>query len=175
MKKKMSVFMSLFTALVMIMAMSASAFAAGISSEDAALKKALKNAGLKESKVTVTDTEYDSEDKTYDVEFIKNSNGKEYSYEISATTGKILEKSVDFRYKRNSSRDKIGKKAARKKVAKFSGISYKTIKKGTCFYDYDDGKGVYEVKFKKGNKRYEYDVLAPTGKIIEYSWKLIKK
>ena len=41
MKKKMSVFISLFTALVMIMAMSASAFAVGISSEDAALKKAL--------------------------------------------------------------------------------------------------------------------------------------
>ena len=118
---------------------------------------------------------YDSEDGIYEIEFVKNSNGKEYSYEISASTGKILEKSVDIKYKRNSSREKIGKKAARKKVAKYSGISYKTIKKGSCHYEYDDGKGVYEVKFKKGNRRYEYDVLAPTGKIIEYNWELIKK
>ena len=65
--------------------------------------------------------------------------------------------------------------AARKKVAKRSGISYKIISKGTCRYEYDDGEGVYEIKFRTGGKAYEYEVLAPTGKIVEFDWELLKK
>ena len=167
----MSVVTALLTALVMVMAMSVSVFAAGIHSNDAALKKALKNAGLKKSQVKYVEVDYD--DGLYEVEFTKKSNGKEYGYEIVPDTGKIVKKSVEYRYKRNSSRNKIGKTAARKKVAKFSGISYKTIKKGTCYYEYDDGKGVYEVRFTKGERRYEYDLLAPTGKVIDYEWEVI--
>ncbi|MBQ6439626.1 MAG: PepSY domain-containing protein [Mogibacterium sp.] len=173
MKRKMNIVLALFTALALVMTMGVSVFAAGISSNDAALKKALKNAGLKKSQVQFIDTEYDSEDGIYEVEFTKKSNGREYDYEIAADTGKIVKKSVDYRYKRNSSHKKIGKTAARKKVAKFSGISYKIIKKGTCYYEYDDGRGIYEVKFEKGSRVYEYDVLAPTGKIVEYEWKVI--
>lgn len=173
MKKSMRRLMTVAVALVMVMAMSVSAFAAGISSNDAALKKALANAGAKKSQVKYIEIDYDSEDGMYDVEFTKRSNGRHYEYEISAATGKIVDKNVEVKYKRNSSHKKIGKTAARKKVAKFSGISYKTISKGSCRYEYDDGKGIYEVKFTKNGKRYEYDVLAPTGKIIEYGWELI--
>lgn len=174
MKKRLSIAVALVAALAMVMSVSISAFAAGISSTDAALNKALKNAGLKKSQVRFIEKEYDSEDGIYEVEFTKKKNGAEYSYEINAASGKITEKSVDYTYKRNSSHKKIGKKAAKKKVAKFSGISYKTINNGTCYYEYDDGKGVYEIKFEKGSKIYEYDVLAPTGKIIEYSWKVAR-
>lgn len=172
MTKKMRTAVTAVIALVMVMAMSVSAFAAGISSSDAALKKALANAGTKKSKVKYIETDYDSEDGIYEVEFTKRSNGRHYDYEIAAASGKIVSKNVDVKYKRNSSRKKIGKTAARKKVAKFSGISYKTVSKGSCRYEYDDGKGVYEVKFTKNGKRYDYDVLAPTGKIIEYGWEL---
>ncbi len=172
MKKKMRAFITLFVALAMVMAMSASAFAAGISSNDAALKKALKNAGLKKSQVKSIEVEYDRKDGVYEVEFIKKKNKAEYEYEISAGTGAIVRKSVDYRVKKNSSGKKIGATAARKKVAKSSGISYKVISKGTCRYEYDDGKGVYEIKFSKGDRRYEYDVLAPTGKILEFEWRV---
>ena len=96
-------------------------------------------------------------------------------YDISAGTGRIIKKSVDLRYTRNSSKKKIGAVAARKKVAKHSGISYKVISKGTCRYEYDDGEGVYEIKFKTSVRAYEYEVLAPTGKIIEYQWKVTGK
>ena len=67
----------------------------------------------------------------------------------------------------------ISKTAARKKVAKFSGISYKIISNGTCRYEYDDGEGTYEVRFKRNGRSYEYDVLAPTGKVIGYEWRVI--
>ena len=170
MKKRSSIIIALFAALAMVMAMSVSVFATGISSESEALQKALKNAGLKKSEVKNIETDY--ENGKYEVEFTKKKNGKKYDYDISAETGNIIKKSAEYRYKKNSSHDKIGKKAARKKVAKFSGISYKIICTGTCTYEYDDREGIYEVKFVKGSRSYEYDVLAPTGKIIEYEWKV---
>ena len=86
-------------------------------------------------------------------------------------TGRIVEKDVDFVYARNSSRAKIGKKAAITKVAKISGIARRIVKSGTCRYQYDDGKGTYEVKFITGNYKYEYELLAPNGKLIEISKK----
>ena len=161
-------------AVILAMTMSLSAFAGSVTSESEALKKALKNAGLKKSQVKNIDIDYEGRDNTYEVEFTVKKNGKEFDYTISAETGNITKKSVEYRYKKNSSHEKIGKKAARKKVARFSGISYTIIKNGTCRYEYDDNEGIYKVKFVKGNRRYEYDVLAPTGKIIEYEWKVIK-
>jgi len=175
MKRRVNIALTLLAALAMVMTMSAAAFADAITSNDAALKKALKNAGLRKTEVTRIDVEYDREDDVYEVEFKQKSDGRKYDYEIAAASGKIIKKSVDYKYKRNSSHRKIGKTAARKKVAKFSGISYKIICTGTCSYEYDDRQGTYEVKFTKGSRKYEYDVLAPTGKIIEYEWKVINK
>lgn len=175
MKKRMSIVLALFAALAMVMSMSVSVFAEGVNSNDAALKRALKNAGLKKSQVKRIDVEYDKENGKgiYEVEFTQKSNGKEFGYEILAGTNTIVKKSVEYKYKKNSSHKKIGKKAARKKVAKASGVSYKTVCKGTCRYEYDDRKGTYDVKFKKGDRRYEYELLAPNGKVIDYEWKVI--
>ena len=152
--------------MVMVMTMSVVSFAGSSISESQAISKALKNAGLSRSKVKYLETEY--EHGKYEIEFTKKSNGAEYSYEYSKS-GRLLEKSIDFRYKRNSSTEKIGKTAARKKAAKFTGIKLSTVKKGSCYYEYDDGKGTYEVKFTKGNYKYEVEILAPTGKVIDYS------
>ena len=172
MKKRLNMVAAMFAALAMVMTMSASAFAASITNSTDALNIALKNSKLKKSQVKLIETGYENDENTYEVEFTKKKNGAEYNYEIAADTGKIVEKSVEYRVKRNSSHKKIGKTAARKKVAKFLGISYKTVKAGTCYYEYDDGKGVYEVRFTKGSRNYECEVLAPTGKILEYSWKV---
>ena len=174
MKRSMRIAVAMFAAIAMVMVMSVSAFADGaMISEKAALNKALKNVGLKKTQVKYIDVELDDDEDVYEVEFTKKKNSAEYSFDVDAYAGKILEKSVDYKYTRNSSHKKIGKTAALKKVAKFSGISYKTVKSGSCYYDYDDGKGVYEIKFKKGSRKYECEVLAPTGKVIEYSWEVI--
>jgi len=165
---------TILLAAIMIFAMSATAFAETVT-EDSAINTALKNAKLEKSQVKQLEAEFDSEDNVYEVEFTKKSNKTEYSYDISASSGKILEKSVEYKYKRNTSKKKIGKKAARKKVAKFSGISYKIIKKGTCKFKKSGKQGKYEVKFKKGGRKYEYELLAPNGKIVEYEWKVVKK
>ena len=53
----------------------------------------MKNANTSRSKVVALEAEYD--DGKYEVEFIKKSNGAEYSYEYSKS-GKFLERSVDY-------------------------------------------------------------------------------
>lgn len=163
--KKTTKILVVVLAIILTVAMSISVFAGSLTMKDA-VNKALKDAKTSKSKVYALATE--REGNVYEVDFIKKKNDAEYNYEISKS-GIILEKSVDYVYNYNSSRSKIGKKAARQKVSKFSGIKYSIVSKGTCWYEYDDGEGIYEVRFRKGHYRYDYDVLAPTGKIIEYS------
>ena len=165
---------TILIAMVMVFAMSFSAFADSITQDDA-VNKALGNVKLTKSDVTRLEAEFDDDDNVFEVEFIKKSNKAEYSYEIAADSGKINEKSVEYKYKKTSSKKKIGKKAAMKKVAKFSGISYKTISKGTCRYKYSKKGSKYTIKFRTKSRKYEYEVLAPTGKIVEFDWELLKK
>lgn len=162
--------LTLILAVIMVFSLSLTAFAAA-SPADQASGIALKDAGLELSQVGRLKTEKDG--RNYEVEFVQKSSGTEYEYEISLTGKKIVEKSVEFRYTKNTSREKIGVKAARRKVAEFSGISAKTIKKGTCIYKYSDREGIYTFRFNKGSYRYEYEVLAPTGEVVEWSKELI--
>ncbi|MBQ2677424.1 MAG: PepSY domain-containing protein [Firmicutes bacterium] len=157
-------------AVIVVIAMSASAFAGSLTKKEA-VKKALNDAHT--TKAGVYGLEAELDDGKYEIEFTKKKNNAEYDYEIKKT-GRILEKSVDYVYKHNYSKHKIGKKAAKKKVAKFSGIKYSIINSGTCWFELDDGEGHYEVKFRKGHYKYDYEVLAPTGKIIEYSKNYVK-
>ena len=158
-------------AVILIFAMSATAFgAAAPGSKDGALKIALANAKLSKKQVKQIDVE---KEKNYEIEFVRKSNGAEYDYEISAKDGRILEKAVEYKYKKNTSKKKIGKDKARRIVADFSGRSYNDVKKGTCVYSYKNKKGKYEVKFCSGNYKHEYEVLAPNGKIIEYEYEYI--
>lgn len=152
-------------AMILVLAMSASVFA-GTMTMKGAIKKALNDANTSRSGVYALEAEYD--DGTYEIEFYKKKNNAEYSYDISRG-GRILEKSVDYVYRHNYSKKKIGKKAAQKRVAKFSGIKLATIQKGYTWFEWDDGEGHYNVVFTKGHYEYEYEVLAPNGKIMEYS------
>lgn len=152
----------------MILSMGLTAFGASYIGEGAAVSKALKNAGTTRSAVWNIECERDKDDgvTVYEVEFKKGRT--EYSYKINAKTGSIREKSVEYGY-RYSSGKLIGKTAAINKAFAFSRISKSAVTNLVCRYDYDDGKAVYEVKFRKGNWKYEYDVNARTGKIAEYS------
>ena len=160
----------LVVALIMVMAMSASVFAADITAGKAK-SIALKNSKLSAKKATRMSVKHDREDGVFEVKFRSKKNGAKYEYEIAAATGKIVEKSVDYKYKKNRSRKKIGRTKAMKKAAKHAGVKLAVVKSGRCKYEYDDGKGTYEIKFRQGNYSYEVEILAPTGKVIEYNWK----
>jgi len=136
--------------------------------KDEALGIAFKNA--KTNRSGVKGLEVELENGKYEIEFTKKSSRNEFDYEILKSDGTIWKKSVDFRYKHNYSSRKIGKNKAIKKLAKRTGISSKVIKTGTFHLERDDSEGKYEIKFKHNGKRYEYEMLAATGKVIEYQW-----
>lgn len=164
--KKLRRIGAVLVALIMALAMSATAF--GSTGTSDALNIALKNAKLSKSEVKVTELE--KEGKTIEVSFIKLRNKARYDYEISAKDGRIFEKSIEYRYTKTSSKYTIGKTKARKIAARFSGKSYDTVAKGTCRYEYENKFGKYEVKFRSGSYKYECDIVAKNGNIIEYEY-----
>ena len=166
MKKRFLIITALLITALVMLGVSTSVFAKGITGKNA-LKKALRNAKLSKSKVRAIEVEL--EHGKYEIEFVRKSNKTEYDYEISAKNGRILEKSVDYNLKYKRTGKKISKCAARKKAAKASGVKLSTLKKGTCRYK----KGKYEVKFKTKKRRYEYEINASNKKILEYEWELI--
>ena len=159
--------------LTLIFTMSGFAFAGtGDLTLSEAYDKALKDAGLTKSDVKRVEKEFDREDQIFEIEFTRKGTKIEYDYEISKS-GKILEKSVDYNRARVKGKKKLTKSQAVAKLAKFSGIKKSVINEGKIRLEKDDGQWQYEIKFKKGGYRYEYDVHARTGKILEYSRKAV--
>ena len=153
-------------ALILVFSLTANAFAGTSLSRSQIISKALKNANTTQSKVYALEAEYD--DGVYEVEFIKRSNGAEYSFEYSRS-GKLLEKSVDYNRAPVYGEKKLTKAQARAKVASFGGFKSSTVSNGSVRLDYDDGQPIYEVCFSTSTYYYEYDVHARTGKVLEYS------
>ncbi len=155
--KLMKKVVTLALAAVMVVSSGAAVFGASYISENTAISKALSNAKTTRSAVWGSG---------YEIEFTKGS--KEYSYEVSAINGFIREKTVEYRYV-HSSKALIGKTAAKNKALKCAGVKASAVSYISCYYDYDDGKEIYEVKFRKGNFVYDCEVNARSGKMVEYS------
>ena len=149
---------------------------------------ALKDAGV--SGATFVKAKLETEDgvKVYDVEFYKAN--VEYDYEIDAITGKILEKDLDIEnfsipMKKATTNKQTTKattkskvKTSTKKAAKDIGVEkaksialkdagVSNVKFTKAKVDYENGIKVYDIEFRKGNKEYDYEIGAATGKIRE--------
>ena len=145
---------------------------------------ALKDAGV--SGATFVKAKLETEDgvKVYDVEFYKAN--VEYDYEIDAITGKILEKDLDIenfsipkkKATTNKQTTKSKVKTSTKKAAKDIGVEkaksialkdagVSNVKFTKAKVDYENGIKVYDIEFCKGNKEYDYEIEAATGKIRE--------
>ena len=140
---------------------------------DQAKKVALDDAKLTATDVTFTKAKLDYDDgrAVYDIEFY--SGVKEYDYEIDAATGRILEKDIDINDDVNAPSEGQGSqtyitaeqaKAAALSAAGFSASEVRGLK---AEFDFDDGRAVYEVEFKKGIFEYEYDIDAVSGKVLK--------
>lgn len=150
-------------AMILIMSMQISVFAATITKQKAQ-NIALANAGLKASQVTRLSTE--TEKNSFEVELTRKKDGARFEYEITKG-GKIKQIEISFKHKVNTSGKKIGKEAAQKAAAKAVGVKLSKVKAGTCKYKIDDREGIYTLRFNSGNCRYEVELLAATGKVIE--------
>ena len=147
----------LIMTLIMIIAMSTTSFAFGISASQAE-KTALKSAHLSKSKVRSLEVEKDDNGKIFEVEFIRKSNKAEYEFKICASNGRIIKKNIDYKYKPVKSDKKIGKKAAMKKVARSAHVKYSVVRKGRCKIEKTGKEWKYEISFKKGKYKFEYDI-----------------
>lgn len=137
---------------------------------------ALASVGVSEEKASFTRAVFD--EGIYEVDFYTSSN--EYDFEISADTGAILEREVSPRdlaqlfgndqpaddSGQAYDDDVIGVDAAKSIALKHAGVSSASFTK--AYLDYDDGIRVYDIEFTAGNKEYDYEINAYTGKILDH-------
>ena len=151
---------------------------------------ALKDAKVSRATFVTAKLETEDDVEVYDVEFYKGN--VEYDYEIDAITGKILEKDLDIENfsipKKKATTNKqtkttkaktkaktttkkavkdIGVEKAKSIALKDAGVS--NVKFTKAKVDYENGVKVYDIEFRKGNKEYDYEIDAKTGKIREKS------
>ena len=138
-----------------------------------AKKVALDDAKLTAADVTFTKAKLDYDDgrAVYDIEFY--SGAKEYDYEIDAATGRILEKDIDRNDDVNAptegqdSQTYITAEQAKAAALSAAGFSASEVRGLKAEFDFDDGRAVYEVEFKKGVFEYDYDIDAVSGKVLK--------
>ena len=144
---------------------------------DIAKAAALKDAGLSESDVTFKKTELDHSHGTqvYDIEFYTSDT--KYDYEIDASNGTVLEKSIEqFQLQtpptdsaiNSSGNDYIGIDRAKEIALNHAQMNESDVQFAKAKLENDDGVAEYEIEFYFGRTEYDYTIDAVSGNIIEY-------
>lgn len=141
--------------------------------------KALAHAGLAEKEVTFIKAKLDRDDGVsyYDVEFYCGN--MEYSYEIHAITGKVLEADRDIdddipvtTKKKTATTTKATQQLtadqAKAKALTHAGLTQDQVIRLTAELDRDDGVTYYEVEFYSDGVEYTYEIDATTGEVLEH-------
>ena len=66
----------------------------------------------------------------------------------------------------------IGSDAAQAAALQHAGVSASDASMLRTTFDYEDGRMVYEVEFRAGQTRYDYDIDAATGDVVSYQHKV---
>ena len=145
---------------------------------DEAEQAALSHAGISSSDVSYITCELDFDDgiMVYEVEFI--SGNTEYEYDINAIDKSVLKFSTERadNYSQSGQGGSSGNAGsiteAEAQQAAFShaGVSGATVIKAE--YDRDDNK--YEIEFIAGSYKYEYEISAADGRVIESEKEAVK-
>lgn len=122
---------------------------------------------------TVLEAEQDDDDGilVYEVQLVKGK--KEYDLVYRASDSKLISYSWEIQsgyVKKGKGRiisKKKCKKLAKKKVS--GGKITHVLRKRS------DGIDYYKVNMRKGSKKYEMEIHARTGKLLEYEWELVAK
>ena len=86
-------------ALVMVLALTAGAFAAGRLTKDEAKQIALDKAGVTAAEATFTKAKLDYDDGREEYEFEFFANGKEFDIDVDANTGRVVKFDVERCYR----------------------------------------------------------------------------
>ena len=90
---------AMILALVMVLALTAGAFAAGRLTKDEAKKIALDKAGVTAAEATFTKARLDYDDGREEYEFEFFANGKEFDIDVDANTGRVVKFDVERCYR----------------------------------------------------------------------------
>ena len=148
---------------------------------------ALNHAGVSESKAYDMDIELDEEDGilVYEVEF--KSGNMEYSYEIDAASGAVLERKYEGADGTDDDtiapqpekpdrqpdapsvqKTNIGNAKAKSIALNHAGVKQDAVYDMEVELDEEDGILVYEVEFKSGNMEYSYEIDAASGAVLKH-------
>ena len=131
--------------------------------------KALADAKLTASQVTFTEAKLERDDgrEIYDIEFY-TADYKEYDYKIDAKTGAVLEMDYDAEsFTPPVSSGTITMEKAREiALSKVPGAKEENIVK--LELDRDDGRPVYEIEIIYNAMKYEMEISAADGTILEF-------
>lgn len=144
---------------------------------EAAKLAALDHAGLKSEEVNFVHAHLESDDGIwqYDIEFHKDTT--EYDYDIDALTGEVLSFDQDAEYYSHAQavdagKEQITQEEAKQLALQHAGVTEKDASNLQVKFDYDDGRGEYEVEWYVGRTEYSCDVDALTGAILSYDKEL---
>lgn len=134
---------------------------------------ALKAAGQTAANVSFTKTKLDNDDGRliYEIKFWNNRT--EYDFDIDAFTGQVLSYDFDGVQPSNANGN-VTLEQAKAAALAYAGLSGSNVTFTKTEMDNDDGRQIYELKFQTSQARYEADVDAATGKVVEYDYKLLK-
>lgn len=134
---------------------------------------ALTHAGLSESDVTYIYASLDWDDgrQEYEVEFFSGST--EYEYTINAATGSIISYSRDYRdvNRQNSGQSQRGEATITEDAARnlaLANVPGATATNVRIHLDYDDGRPVYEGTIVYQEIKYDFEISAVDGTILEW-------
>lgn len=134
---------------------------------------ALTHAGLTESDVTYIYANLDWDDgrQEYEVEFF--SNNTEYDYNIDAASGSIISYSRDYRNpdRQNGGQTPSGEVSITEEAARDLALANVPGADATnvrIHLDYDDGRPVYEGTIVHQEMKYDFEISAVDGTILEW-------
>ncbi|MBP3878759.1 MAG: PepSY domain-containing protein [Lachnospiraceae bacterium] len=146
-------------------------------SEAEAKQIATKDAGVEEKAVKFTKFGSDTEDgiPAYEMEFENET--EEFDYDIAKAGGKILKVSRTVKIPASAAQKQAkaapgtGKKGSEAAIAAaldHAGFTSDEVYGLRCEKDYDDGREIYEVEFKKDGYEYNYDIDANNYSVLEW-------
>lgn len=174
--------LSLLCVLVLlVMAGTGAAFAAGFKDDSSSIGAekaelfAFADAEIDPAEVKTARTEFDFEQGrfVYEVEFFFD--GVEYDYQILASDGTVVKKSLEFYYTdriKEMAEQAISFEDAKMIAFEDAGVLEEEVTLTAEKSDYEDGFPVHELKFFKDNIKYEYEIYAGTGDIHSKSYEI---
>lgn len=181
MKRKFTKGLALTLTLALLFALSLTASAAELTREQA-IAVALQDANYTEADTLYLKAEPDYDDgvKYYDVDFtvvLEENVVGEYEYEVRASDGKILSKDKEVEARRgvapvsasaaivNVANEVTLEKAKEIALQEF-GFEQSQVQFLKARKDYDDGRAVYEIKFRNGTEaKYSCEIDVATGAV----------